>query len=371
MPSIFDNVARVEDGYSLQGEQAFAYLNRSGRPLAGKIRAMLDTWVGFHPAEGREELITRLRGGDTDHESAFFELMLHELARRAGHKIIEAHPQLSGTTKRPEFKIEAPNGKPYILEALMVTGRTPAEALAETRIKEAIRVIEQIHAPHHYLMIGHYGAPTNTLPLGQLSQEFAAYVAQLQPGVRGPEFVFLRHGLRLRVRTPPRAAAAAPGTRSLGGISPPARYRVDSDDMKRKVKGKLNKYGALGMPYVIAVNRFSPTHKTEDLVDLLFGDPLEEGAVTTSGYLRRFNGLLLKPSGPLNTRLSAALGFEGVTAWQLPLRRGTLVLNPWAAHAAAFGFNVDVCSVSQQGVATTVAGQSLADIFDVADQEYG
>jgi len=371
MASIFDNVARVEDGYSLQGEPAFAYLNRSGRPLAGKIRDMLDAWIAFYPVEGRDELITRLRGGDTDHESAFFELMLHELARRAGHKIIEVHPQLSGTTKRPEFKIEAPDGTLYILEALMVTGRTPAEALAETRISEAIRVLEQIHAPHHYLMIGHRGAPTNTLPLGQLAQEFTAYVTQLQPGVRGPEFVFVRHGLRLRVRTPPRATPIPEGQRSVGGISPPARYRVDSDDMKRKIKGKLNKYGSLGVPYVIAVNRFSPTYKTEDLIDVLFGIPAEDGDVSPSGYTRQFNGLLNKPAGPQNTRLSAALGFEGVTAWQLRLRRGKFVLNPWAAHPVPFGFNVDVCSVSQQGGVTTVAGQSLADLFDVADQEYG
>lgn len=62
----------------------------------------------------------------------------------------------------------------------------------------------------------------------------------------------------------------------------------------------------LGMPYVIAINRFKPFHKKEDIIEVLFGKELEGASAHPDGYTRAFNGLLRNhPSLPLQQDVNA------------------------------------------------------------------
>jgi len=369
---IFDNLLRTDRAVALQGESRFAYLNRSGRPIAAKIRAMMDAWIAHYPPAARPELVARLRGSDVDHQSSFFELMLHELMRRRRVKIVELHPKLNHTSKRPDFLLETADGVRFILEALVVMGRSESEAAAQARIDEAINVVELTRSPHHRLMVRPRGMPAARLPLERLKTELAAYIVSLPAGVTDKIYSFESAGFRLQVRAVTFSRPAEPHEHSLLGISPGAQWVSLVDDMKKKIKGKLKKYGRLDMPYVIAINRFARFFEKENVVDVLFGKKVESTWTRKSGaYSRVHDGLLWKVAGAQNTRLSAVLAFEQVDAWQVAHRRGMLIENPWSTHKISvsnLALGIDSCVVDKTGIAAQTTGVALGEVFDLAEQ---
>ena len=86
--SIFDDIPREDLEPPSSDETQFAYLNRSGRPAAARVREQVDTWFAAYPETHRETLAGRFRSAiDDQHRSAFFELFLNHLvlgARRQG-----------------------------------------------------------------------------------------------------------------------------------------------------------------------------------------------------------------------------------------------------------------------------------------------
>ena len=88
-------------------EGAFAYLSRSARADADAVRSTLEDWLAGYPREQAENLATRLRSRQDDqHRAAFFELLLHRLLVRSGHRILAVEPKLAHTWKSPDFQTE-------------------------------------------------------------------------------------------------------------------------------------------------------------------------------------------------------------------------------------------------------------------------
>lgn len=88
-------------------ESAFAYLSRSARPEADEARSTIDEWIRDYPPEDAENLAARLRAKqDGQHLAAFFELLLHRLLLKLGHRILAIEPKLAHTWKSPDFQVE-------------------------------------------------------------------------------------------------------------------------------------------------------------------------------------------------------------------------------------------------------------------------
>lgn len=363
---VFDIAARADMGPASFADGAYAYLNRSARPIAGLIRDMLETWLAVYPIGERDELVKRLRSDDAEeHESAFFELMLHELMRRRGFNIAAVHPVLPHTEKTPDFLIETPSGEQFLLEALVVMGRSDKEAIQTRWLHDAIHVVESVKPSHHFLSVRYRGAAAHQLPLSKLAKAVEAYVVGLPEGdlAAHPPLRFEKHGLRLDIRAARRFKPAGANARSLGGVSGPAHFVVDTTDAREKLKKKITRYGKPDIPYVIAVNHFKPAYKAESIVDVMFGAPREAGGAEQE-YTRDFGGLLFKPTGPQNTRVSAVLACDGVNAWSVPYRRATLIRNPWTARPApAADFGIDQMTVSTEGASQIADGASFCEIF--------
>ena len=66
--SLFEDIERTYDGPIAAGETHFAYLNRSARVEAARIRAFLEQCVAKYPAKHRTDIEARLRSGDRVHE---------------------------------------------------------------------------------------------------------------------------------------------------------------------------------------------------------------------------------------------------------------------------------------------------------------
>jgi hypothetical protein len=58
---LFDDIPRPETDVPDQHEAAFAYLNRSARPEASRVRQLVEDWLARYPAHHRDSLIARLR----------------------------------------------------------------------------------------------------------------------------------------------------------------------------------------------------------------------------------------------------------------------------------------------------------------------
>jgi hypothetical protein len=59
--TIFDDIIREDTDPPHQDETAYAYLNRSGRPEADRVRQLVDDWLTHDPAHDRGSLVGRLR----------------------------------------------------------------------------------------------------------------------------------------------------------------------------------------------------------------------------------------------------------------------------------------------------------------------
>src|SRR4051812_34142080 len=102
--SLFDSCPREPDRGARPADRAFAYLNGSGRPEGAAVRDVLDGWLERYPAAHRAALVARLRRED-EHDTAFFELALHEWAVRRGMEIEAVEPEVPGTRRTPDFRV--------------------------------------------------------------------------------------------------------------------------------------------------------------------------------------------------------------------------------------------------------------------------
>jgi len=102
--SLFDHGDRDYLGPSAHSESSFSILNRSARPEAQAIRAVLDAWFSRFPQQARADLWARFCRSDyRQHLAAFFELYCHALLTAQGFDV-EAHPKLPGARRtRPDF----------------------------------------------------------------------------------------------------------------------------------------------------------------------------------------------------------------------------------------------------------------------------
>jgi hypothetical protein len=99
-------------------ESAFAYLSRCARAEADAVRSAIDQWISGYPPEEAESLAARLRSKQDDqHLAAFFEVLLHRLLVKLGHRILAIEPKLAHTWKSPDFQLEG-----FYLEGISVQG---------------------------------------------------------------------------------------------------------------------------------------------------------------------------------------------------------------------------------------------------------
>jgi hypothetical protein len=133
---LFDDFVRSDSSPARYAEAEFSFLNRSARSDVGRVRDLLEIWFRHYPVAHQRDLATRLRApGRRGSESAFFELFLHEALLRLG-MTTTVHPELTATTRRPDFLAVA-GGSSFFVEAAVVRDETTKET-AGTRVNRQI-----------------------------------------------------------------------------------------------------------------------------------------------------------------------------------------------------------------------------------------
>lgn len=255
--SAFDAIPRGGSDPPHQNETAFAYLNRSGRPEAQRVRELVDAWLSRYPAAARETLIGRFRSPINDeHLSAYFELFLHELLLARGHSVLAVEPGLTHTAKSPDFLAETPEGQRFYLEATLATGRSRQEASAQKRLNDLLSVIDATQSPQHFLDVQVHGVPSIQISGSRVRRRLRKWIAELPAGMEARDaapFVFEESGVRLRLTPWPRQTPAPEG-RAIGVRHFSVQQIQPHEDIRNALLGKAQRYGSLEHPLIVAVN---------------------------------------------------------------------------------------------------------------------
>jgi hypothetical protein len=334
---IFDDIPRPDSDVPDQHEAAFAYLNRSGRPEASRVRQLVEDWLARYPTHHRDSLAARLRSPiDDQHQGAFFELFVHELLLARGHHILEIEPKLAHTSKSPDFLVQAKEGHRLYLECVLATGRSQQEVAEQARLNQALTAIDRTPSPRHFLDLTVHGVPTEPISIKKMTNALRAWIAGLpddDSAMRAAPFQYQEHGATFFLRAFPRRHPDR-ATRAIGVRFFPARVVTVDDDERGALEKKASRYGALDHPYVVAVNALSTFAPKNAIIDALLGSPYTAVEETASGFTeresRKPDGVWYGPSGARRKGLSAVFSTEGIDPWNFARRFGRLIRNPSA-----------------------------------------
>lgn len=115
---VYDTVVRTDGAPATHLENSFEFHNRVAGEYWQQVRELVQAWLDrVDDEEAYKDLRGRLRERNPANWSAFFELYLHEMFRRAGYELV-IHPRGTRGSRRPDFLIEG-HGERFYLEAMM------------------------------------------------------------------------------------------------------------------------------------------------------------------------------------------------------------------------------------------------------------
>jgi len=348
---LFDEIERNDYGPSNYTEPIFTFLNRSARVEIYKIRDELEKWYSHYPAAEQAELCIRFRSNiRQQHQSAFFELFLHELLLRLGYEIT-IHPSLLGVARTPDFLVKSSDGEQFYIEATLATNESSSEAAAHARVNAVYDVLNRvIKSPNFFLWMNIKGTPETPPPAKKIASFLNVRLAELDPDEiiklhesgktdTIPKWHFEHDGWDIEFEPIPKKPEARnkPGVRPLGGQSFGLRMSDQRTPIRDAITGKAGRYGELDLPYIIAVNVLEIVDEI-DIMEALFGK--EQFTVTfpqndlvepiNTEMSRLPDGAWTGIKGPRNTRVSAVLLVTELSEWNIPRVGLRLYHNPWA-----------------------------------------
>ena len=262
---LFDDIEREPATSASNRYSAFVAVNQDGSPGEQDRRDKLESWFQKFPEDWQDDLRRRFRSKLHDaHESAFFELFMHELLTNLGFKV-EVHPTLPDSDDRPDF-LACDGSKCFYLEAA-TTGAGFGPFTLTNREQEIIEELQKLTSSDFNLLIEITGELSRSIRKEPLRSTFNDLLLQghdpddvkATMDACGPD-------------TAPSAQHETDGWRIQAWLSPisrPARRRCKGrritvnfksarrtnsiDPVRKKLKGKGKKYGDPQIPLVIAV----------------------------------------------------------------------------------------------------------------------
>ena len=349
---LFESISRVDSSPRRYTEGHFQFLNRSGRCEAARVRGLIEEWSSHYPSSHRNALHSRITSNDSRlFESAFFELFLHEMLLRLGCEA-EIHPSPpSGTARCPDFLVRTPNAGEIYLEATTVTEVSDRGAVEEARKNVVYDIInDKLQSPDFWLLMTMRGAPHTPPPGRQIVRELSDWLSGLDweeasgtyrsNGMLAlPTYDFEHQGWQIKFTALPKSSRGRgmPGLRPIGAQLEGAVFVRTAEAIRKSVRDKASRYGALDRAFIVAVNCVSDYPDTEDVDRGLYGTTeayLPEGPTSADGFevRRRHDGAFTPDS---NTRVSGALVCGVASPFIVAKSTATLYHNPWAQLSCA------------------------------------
>jgi hypothetical protein len=283
-------------------------------------------------------------------DAAFWELYLHECLFRLGYSVT-LHPQMPGTTRRPDF-LAVGESQRFIIEARAIVS-SDADESADRRIRVIYDALDTIVSPNFFVWIdvqreGTTPPPTRGLRrkleswLGTLDVDaVSATMAQQQDAGALPDFYWQHDGWHISFRAVPKSAQTRgrEGSRPLGIFGGgKAEWTDGANPLRKALREKGSAYGELDVPFVVALRGGSLTDDDYDLMNALYGTwqlqimTAADGGVSTRDTRAR-DGFWVGPQGWRNSGVSAVLWANNIAPWTVANNVPTLWQHPDARHS--------------------------------------
>jgi hypothetical protein len=287
---LFEKCERTRTEPLQRGEGLFEFYDRCAAPGYHEFRAVVNGWLTQMQADARNDLISRMRyGGDREFGSSLIEVSLHAFIVGSGCKAIP-HPEVRGTTKRPDFLVTDQAGTPLAYVEVTTVNPSHKQAAEKNRENPVYNAIAAAKIPAG-TKLGY-----RLVRAGKNSPALKPLVADVEQ--------WARHNADAAKANHVNKTFAAGewvielDLYALGGNGDPAEHAIDMVDMgggiikpqqelREALREKTLKYGALDKPYLIAVadgkNRiFGKNSVNTALTQTVFGDAIEEDRAGTA-----------------------------------------------------------------------------------------
>lgn len=380
---LFDVVDRPLDHGADEGEAAYRYLNRSGRPEVAAVRAKFVDFLARYPEESRDNLITRFRSDDdVSHYSAVFELLLHEALLCVGATIEAIEPKLAHTDRSPDFLVRSANGERFYLEATLATGLSDSDRRSKRLFDEAVQAVNEVASTHFLLSARFSGMPSGPIRRRRLRSAVETWLATLDyeqvkalgnDAIAGdPPFRHEEKNLTVELWPIPVKHPGEPVERAIGMQWGDAWSKTVGGALRSALNGKAGRYGNLDLPYVIAVNGLDHNGQRHDVLAALLGQevvrfPLGPNAGEPR-LDRDWDGLWIRPDG--NRRclgVSGVLVCDNLTLWSAAKNDVVYVGHPAPRRPLAnFPLSVTMLLPNDDNLVET-RGETIGQILGLSD----
>ncbi|MYD17180.1 MAG: hypothetical protein F4W99_12015 [Chloroflexi bacterium] len=127
-------------------------------------------WLDNYPQDHRANCISRLQSKKSDsHESAFFELFLHEYLHRFTDRI-EIEGPIPYSDKRADFVLHFGDGNPLAVEALSIQ---PTEGVVHENVHRVNEYVRQVKSADFSIWFGEHSGALKDAPPKQVVQQWA------------------------------------------------------------------------------------------------------------------------------------------------------------------------------------------------------
>lgn len=317
---IFSQYSRTDLSPRGFSESTFSHLDRSARLPIENVRQLIEQWASRLPQEVENDFTQRFRtGDDLALAAAFLELFTHELLLRTGHSIA-FHPEVAGSSKRPDFLALGGDGDESVVECTLVSEESNDDRSADARLNSVFDAINKVDCPNFFLKLRVLGKPDTPVPGRKWRQHIQSWAARFDHELVATDdpVLELRHaGLRLSVSLIPRKQSAdGRAHRPIGVQSYGAAWAASQEDLCKTIRDKASRYGRMVRPYVIVLNCIGDLIDDEDIRDSIYGR----------------NGLWRSMERPAHTRVSAVLVLRHLFPWSINCMTARLFHNPNAIH---------------------------------------
>lgn len=264
--SLFDNFNRTYGAPALNNEDKFHFYNRSAWPASARIRDTLETWFTHYPDKCKAELKARLQ---SEFDSAFHELFLHELLLRIGCEV-SVHPSAGNHSKtHPDFLAKFPSGAEVFVEAVLSEGESDEEKSRHALLNTLYDEINKIKSPDFFLGIVSIDNPEGIQPSGRKIRIFLNQkLKSLNPDQISevPRWIFRDGKFELEAFPIPKSpqSRGKPGHRFIGGEPGGVHWGGSAATLQSSITRKAKQHGRVNKPYIVAINSLSVWGTDED-----------------------------------------------------------------------------------------------------------
>jgi hypothetical protein len=275
---MFDDVVRTDPRPASHLESSFRFLNRVSGPYWEQVRALVQDWLNqVQDDAAYRDLRARMRSDNAPNYSAFLELYLHEMLRRAGYRLT-IHPDVPGSTNHPDFLVEG-HGESFYLEATMPGPRGGATGAGQRRAA-FLDTMQGVRSKNFYLSLDELVVGPRPLRGTVVRDAVDRWLSSLDPDRLSWErssqepFRWAKDGWEVQFTALPVSPQhrGKPDHRPLGIYADlAASFDDDGAIIRNAVAAKAGRYGVGDVPLVVAVGTFIWDHDHWDSTNAFYG----------------------------------------------------------------------------------------------------